>query len=185
MERLAGNFVESRPGGVRSPTAILGSLTVPGRPRQVSVARAFVTQTLERRRTGADTDAAGLLTSEIVTNAIQHTRSGEAGGTVTIVMTGVPHGVLVEVIDEGSRATPVVKDDPCAAEGHGLFLVQQLAAQWGYLRDAVGTTVWFRLPSREPELDHDRFAKSPRDRTRDDHAGRLRRRTLHPAARRA
>jgi hypothetical protein len=33
-----------------------------------------------------------------------------------------------------------------AAEGHGLFLVQHLAAQWGYLRDPAGTTVWFHLP---------------------------------------
>jgi hypothetical protein len=42
--------------------------------------------------------------------------------------------------------TPVVKGDLYAAEGHGLFLVQHLAAQWGYLRDPAGTTVWFHLP---------------------------------------
>ena len=30
-------------------------------------------------------------------------------------------------------------------DGHGLLLVQQLAAQWGYLRDPAGTTVWFHL----------------------------------------
>jgi hypothetical protein len=47
----------------------------------------------------------------------------------------VPHGVLVEIIDDGSAGTPVVKGDLYAAEGHGLFLVQHLAAQWGYLRD--------------------------------------------------
>jgi hypothetical protein len=26
-----------------------------------------------------------------------------------------------------------------------LFLVEQLAARWGYLRDVAGTTVWFQL----------------------------------------
>jgi hypothetical protein len=31
------------------------------------------------------------------------------------------------------------------AEGHGLLLVQTLADQWGYVRDEVGTTVWFWL----------------------------------------
>ena len=146
---------DSRPaGGVRgrgaprNPRAmVLGSLTIPGRPEQVGLARAFVARTLGTNQVGADDDAATLLTSEIVTNAIQHTKSGVDGGTVTIVVIGVSRGVLVEIIDDGSAGTPVVKGDLYAAEGHGLFLVQQLAAQWGYLRDSAGTTVWFHLPA--------------------------------------
>jgi anti-sigma regulatory factor (Ser/Thr protein kinase) len=131
-------------GGTRA--TVLGSLTIPGRPEQVSAARTFVAQTLNSRRVDADCDAATLLTSEIVTNAIQHTKSGVEGGTVTIVVIGVPRGVLVEIIDDGSPGTPIVKGDLYAAEGHGLFLVQHMAAQWGYLRDPAGTTVWFHLP---------------------------------------
>jgi anti-sigma regulatory factor (Ser/Thr protein kinase) len=131
-------------GGTRA--TVLGSLTIPGRPEQVATARAFVARTLTSHQVGADYDAATLLTSEIVTNAIQHTKSGVDGGTVTIVVIGVPHGVLVEIIDDGSAGTPIVKGDLYAAEGHGLFLVQHLAAQWGYLRDPAGTTVWFHLP---------------------------------------
>jgi anti-sigma regulatory factor (Ser/Thr protein kinase) len=131
---------------------VLGSLTVPGRPEQVGQARAFVARTLGTNEVGADADAATLLTSEIVTNAIQHTKSGVDGGTVTIVVIGLSGGVLVEIIDDGSAGTPVVKGDLYAAEGHGLFLVQHLAAQWGYLRDATGTTVWFHLPATyEPQ----------------------------------
>lgn len=131
---------------------VLGSLTIPGRPEQVSLARAFVARTLGTNQTGADADAATLLTSEIVTNAIQHTKSGIDGGTVAIVVIGVSRGVLVEIIDDGSAGTPVVKGDLYAAEGHGLFLVQHLATQWGYLRDAAGTTVWFHLPAAyEPQ----------------------------------
>jgi anti-sigma regulatory factor (Ser/Thr protein kinase) len=130
-----------------SHATVLGSLTIPGRPEQVSVARAFVARTLGAKQVGADSDAATLLTSEIVTNAIQHTKSGVDGGTVTIVIIGVSRGVLVEIIDDGSAGTPVVKGDLYAAEGHGLFLVEHLASQWGYLRDSAGTTVWFRLPA--------------------------------------
>ena len=152
---------ERRPVGARSIGArgaagnsratVLGSLTIPGRPEQVGLARAFVARTLSTNQTGADADAATLLTSEIVTNAIQHTKSGVDGGTVTVVVIGVSRGVLVEIIDDGSAGTPVVKGDLYAAEGHGLFLVQHLASQWGYLRDSAGTTVWFRLPaSYEP-----------------------------------
>jgi anti-sigma regulatory factor (Ser/Thr protein kinase) len=130
-----------------SRARVLGSLTIPGRPEQVGLARAFVARTLDTNQVGADADTATLLTSEIVTNAIQHTKSGVDGGTVTIVVIGISRGVLVEIIDDGSAGTPVVKGDLYAAEGHGLFLVQHLASQWGYLRDPAGTTVWFHLPA--------------------------------------
>lgn len=114
---------------------------------EVSGARAFVARTLAAadKTPPLDSDAATLLTSELVANAIQHTASGAPGGTVTIVVVDVPDGVLVEVIDDGSDGTPVVKRDVLTTNGHGLLLVQQLAAQWGYLRDPAGTTVWFHL----------------------------------------
>jgi anti-sigma regulatory factor (Ser/Thr protein kinase) len=137
----------------RQRTAILGSLTIPGRPEKVSRARAFITRTLSatgKERT-VDSEAATLLTSELVTNAILHTASGAAGGTVTMVVVDVPDGVLIEVIDDGSDGTPVVKGDLFAPDGHGLYLVQQLAAQWGYLRDQAGTTVWFHLAGEAGE----------------------------------
>jgi len=136
-----------RVGGARA--TVLGSLTIPGQPEQVSAARSFVARTLSAHRPGADADTATLLTSEIVTNAIVHTKSGVEGGTVTIVVIGVPRGVLVEIIDGGSAGTPVVKGDLYAADGHGLFLVQNLAAQWGYLREPAGTTVWFHLAAAD------------------------------------
>lgn len=59
-------------------------------------------------------------------------------------------GILVEVVDDGAAGTPVVKDDALAGEGQGLYLVQQMAAQWGYLRDNAGTTVWFYLAAVLP-----------------------------------
>jgi anti-sigma regulatory factor (Ser/Thr protein kinase) len=146
METPTGS--QQRNGAGASPRArVLGSLTISGHPSQVAAARAFVLRTLGASHLKVDSDAATLLTSEIVTNAILHTKSGVDGGAVTIVIIGVPHGVLVEVIDDGSAGVPIVKGDLYAAEGHGLFLVQQLAAQWGYLRDPAGTTVWFHLPT--------------------------------------
>jgi anti-sigma regulatory factor (Ser/Thr protein kinase) len=158
--RGSGHILRHRPGpgvaGGSSRATVLGSLTIPGRPEQVCVARAFIAQTLGTYRVGADNDTATLLTSEIVTNAIAHTKSGVEGGTVTIVVIDVPCGVLVEVIDEGSTGIPIVKGDLYAAQGHGLFLVQELATQWGYLRNQAGTTVWFHLvtaddPQQIPE----------------------------------
>ncbi|MGH3260984.1 MAG: ATP-binding protein [Trebonia sp.] len=131
----------------RHRTALLGSVTIPGRAEEVSGVRSFIARTLAATGKGQriDSDAATLLTSELVTNAILHTDSGALGGSVTVVLVDVPDGVLVEVIDDGSAGTPVVKGDLFAPDGHGLYLVQQLAAQWGHLRDPAGTTVWFRL----------------------------------------
>jgi len=137
--------------GSRQRSAILDSVTIPGRAQAVSGARSFVTRTLSAAGKAADidSDAATLLTSELVTNAIQHTASGAPGGTVTIVIIDVARGVLIEVIDDGSAGVPVVKGDPFTPDGHGLYLVKQLAAQWGYLRDQAGTTVWFHLSTAD------------------------------------
>jgi anti-sigma regulatory factor (Ser/Thr protein kinase) len=124
---------------------VLGTLTVPGHPEHVSRARAFVAA-LAGPCAG---DTAALLTSELVTNAVLHTSSGRDGGTVTIVVIDVPDGLMVEVIDDGApRGGPEVRGDRYAAQGHGLFLVEQLAADWGFLQDNAGTTVWFRIESR-------------------------------------
>jgi anti-sigma regulatory factor (Ser/Thr protein kinase) len=169
METAAGASRSAGPGATPRPqgrgpararrsarvsrAAVLGSLTIPGRPDQVGLARAFVARTLGSSQVRADADAATLLTSEIVTNAIQHTKSGAEGGTVTIVVIGIPLGILIEIIDNGSADAPFVKGDLYAVEGHGLFLVQQFAAQWGYVRDSAGTTVWFHLPVAGDPLD--------------------------------
>lgn len=125
-------------------SAIVGSLTIAGGTRNVAEARAFVARTLGETHPCAD--EAVLLCSELVTNAVLHSDSGQPGGTVTVVVLGLPGAVRVEVVDNGSvRSAPVVKDEVYEPDGHGLFLVEQLAENWGYTRDEVGTTVWFRL----------------------------------------
>jgi len=135
-----------RRSDARTRAAILGSVTVAGEPEQVSRVRGFVTKTLRSAALPSiDSDAATLLTSELVTNAILHTDSGRPGGAVTVVVLKLPDGVLIEVVDDGSPGTPVVKSDALAGEGQGLYLVQQMASQWGYLRDSDGTTVWFHI----------------------------------------
>jgi anti-sigma regulatory factor (Ser/Thr protein kinase) len=124
---------------------------VPGEPEQVSRVRGFVIKTLSGAALPSiDSDAATLLTSELVTNAILHTDSGRPGGSVTVAVLKLLDGILIEVVDDGSPGTPVVKSDSLAGEGQGLYLVQQLASQWGYLRDSDGTTVWFHITADDP-----------------------------------
>jgi anti-sigma regulatory factor (Ser/Thr protein kinase) len=77
---------------------------------------------------------------------VLHSNSRRAGGTVTITAIEMGCGVRIEVADQGSeRSIPEVKGHGCVSGGHGLLLVQTLADQWGYLRDELGTTVWFWL----------------------------------------
>jgi anti-sigma regulatory factor (Ser/Thr protein kinase) len=129
---------------VPAGAAVLGSLTIPGRPEHVREARAFVAKALGELHPGLD-DAV-LLTSELVTNAVMHTRSRSHGGTVTVLIVESSGGVRIEIADEGSElSSPVVRGDVYASDGHGLYLVQTLADQWGYVRDDNGTTVWFWL----------------------------------------
>jgi anti-sigma regulatory factor (Ser/Thr protein kinase) len=126
----------------RTGGAVLGRLTIPGRPEHVREARAFAAKALGDLHPALDNVV--LLTSELVTNAITHSRSRHRGGAVQVVITESQGGVRVEVCDQGSElSAPVVRSEVFASDGHGLFLVQSLADQWGYLRDDNCTTVWF------------------------------------------
>lgn len=138
-----------RAEGAIADAAVLGSLTVPGRPEHVREARAFVAKALGELHPRLE--AAVLLTSELVTNAVTHSNSRCDGGSVTLTITESSGGVRIEVADQGSDlSSPVVRSDVYASDGHGLFLVQTLADQWGYLRERSGTTVWFWLIGAKP-----------------------------------
>jgi anti-sigma regulatory factor (Ser/Thr protein kinase) len=127
---------------------VLGSLTIPGRPEHVREARSFVAKALGDLHPAIDNVV--LLTSELVTNAVTHSKSRRRGGAVTVVIAESDDGVRIEVSDEGSElSAPVVRGEVYASDGHGLFLVQALADQWGYVRDGGGTTVWFWLAAGE------------------------------------
>jgi anti-sigma regulatory factor (Ser/Thr protein kinase) len=123
--------------------AVQRTLTIRGCTREVARARAFVAQTLGPDHPGAE--AAVLLTSELVTNAVLHSDSRE-DGTVTVAVTHLGDWLRVEVSDAGSAdSTPVVKDSGCADSGHGLFLVNALAREWGCCTGEGQTTVWFSI----------------------------------------
>jgi anti-sigma regulatory factor (Ser/Thr protein kinase) len=139
LPAAAGQLADSPSG-----TAVLCQLTLPGQPDYVREARSLVAKALgdlHPRR-----DDAVLMTSELVTNAILHTNSRQPGGMMMITVLESAGGTRVEVADSGSELTaPVVRADEFSPDGHGLYLVQSLADQWGYLRDESGTTVWFWL----------------------------------------
>jgi anti-sigma regulatory factor (Ser/Thr protein kinase) len=82
-----------------------------------------------------------LLTSELVTNAIQH----EAGDTVLLLISCCCDELRVCVHDTACAA-PVLVEAPTDAEtGRGLMLTTKLSTDWGYYRTSAGKAVYFML----------------------------------------
>lgn len=129
---------------------MLGSITLDGLPKNVRVARRFVVRTVGDHPRA---DAALLLTSELVTNAVQHSRSQGRSRAVVVVAVRSRAGLLITVTDHGSDSTvPVVRNDPESERGNGLLLVSSLADAWGCLHGETTTTVWFSLCSNSPGI---------------------------------
>jgi anti-sigma regulatory factor (Ser/Thr protein kinase) len=124
----------------------------PGHPDQVAEARHYVARALASCPAVAD---AILLTSELATNAVQHSATG-CGGTFAVAISHGPGRVRLTVTDDGSAGHPLMTaaGDELATSGRGLILVDCLATRWGYTAPAEcdrgrGTgersTVWFEL----------------------------------------
>ncbi|TDD49531.1 ATP-binding protein [Nonomuraea terrae] len=116
---------------------------LPGTPSQVSRARGLVTDALGRDHPLHDDVV--LLTSELATNAILHSRSGD-GGSFTVTVTNSEAAVRVLVSDAGSDGPPCVcRTSARSTSGRGLPLIEALSHRWGFTREDGSTTVWFEL----------------------------------------
>jgi anti-sigma regulatory factor (Ser/Thr protein kinase) len=101
-------------------------------------------------------DTALLLLSELVTNSVRHSRSGQPGGTVTVVVCAGSDGVLIQVRDGGGPAEPRLlnagRSGAVAAEhGYGLLLVSALAHNWGTMTTRSGRVTWCRVTGELPD----------------------------------
>jgi anti-sigma regulatory factor (Ser/Thr protein kinase) len=129
---------------VRRPCRI--SLTAG--PAAAAEARGLVRAAIRAWDVRVDPYIAVLLTSELVTNALQH----EAGQTITLTITCVCDQLRVDV-DDSSPCMPVPEDAPGDAEaGRGLMLVASLSAEWGFYPTLAGKAVYFALmPLTDPD----------------------------------
>jgi two-component sensor histidine kinase len=117
--------------------------TFPAYPASVPAARGFVTEALA----GAPAElcqTAGLLVSELVTNAVRH-----AGTPSFVVDVDYSPGgrTRVAVTDTGLGHPIPRTPDPTSEHGRGLQLVARLADRWGAHRRRATQekTVWFEL----------------------------------------
>jgi anti-sigma regulatory factor (Ser/Thr protein kinase) len=110
------------------------------------VARTWITRLLDRWEVTHLSDVANLLTSELVSNAVRHARSGSS------ITASIADGFLeVGVTDGEPDKLPMVRstEDPTASDGRGMAIVEALSADWGTTVLPMGKQVWFRIEATD------------------------------------
>jgi anti-sigma regulatory factor (Ser/Thr protein kinase) len=122
------------------------STTLAPEPSSAAEARRFVRSALADWGQSSLDEVAALLVTELVTNAVLHTRSGPE---VTARLAG--QRLRVEVADDSP--TPPVRHrySPRAGTGRGMILVGELASAWGSEPAGAGKVVWFELETGAPK----------------------------------
>ena len=132
------------------PAATLAQLQLPGHTPAVGQARQFVADMLGGGF--PELDDVLILVSELVSNAVMHTASGD-GGLVALTVSVFRDLVRVEVADQGGASEPRLADDDGPPDvltgGRGLRIVDTLATKWGYGGDELGRVVWFEFTTTE------------------------------------
>ncbi|MER7207480.1 ATP-binding protein [Streptosporangium sp. NPDC000239] len=126
---------------------MLGQVALPGEISSVPAARRHVRELLDSVG-HTDNDDALLLVTEIVSNAVRHSRSGRPGGRVTVSVAAHDGTIHIDVTDGGSadrHPRLCSKVDTDSGGGRGLWLVQEIASAWGWHEIPAGRVVWFRL----------------------------------------
>lgn len=116
----------------------------PARPESVGAARRFVAGLIGGCTGPPTLDAAQLLTSELVTNALLH--GGLEPDDELVVSVAVSDAaVRVEALDR-SRAQPTRRRPGVTdRSGRGVAIIAELARSWGTTPDEHGKWVWFEL----------------------------------------
>ena len=118
-------------------------LHLPAQSTSVPQARLFVRESLASWGLDAMIEAAVLVVSELTTNAVLHAR------TELVVRLAVNDagGLRIEVVDAAEGHPRVRGHSAGATTGRGLFIVEDLAREWGVepAGPGPGKTVWVEL----------------------------------------
>jgi anti-sigma regulatory factor (Ser/Thr protein kinase) len=122
----------------------------PSIPESVRMARYYVRAALAFHELDKYADDAAIVTSELVTNAVQHVCDN--GGTtigVTLARAGSPAAVTV-VVSDSSPEGPIKGNTQAGSErGRGLQIVEALSAHWGWRPENGGKAVFAVLAQEE------------------------------------
>ena len=109
-------------------------------PTSARAAREFVAETVQGWGRPDQAEAAVLLTSELVTNAIIHART-----QVAVNVRLEDESLRVVVVDESADQPDRRTETDHLGGGRGLKLVDALAASWGVSPEGRGKAEWFEL----------------------------------------
>ncbi|MCA1657509.1 MAG: ATP-binding protein [Actinobacteria bacterium] len=113
---------------------------MPAEPASAAAARRHIRELLDAWDAADFEDAAVLLTSELVTNALLHARSAAE------LHVRLADGRLRVGVTDATPVTPVRKRyGKEAATGRGLLLIETMASAWGTEPVDGGKVVWFEL----------------------------------------
>jgi anti-sigma regulatory factor (Ser/Thr protein kinase) len=132
---LAPAHLHRRPQRVSRHRDLPGALDAP------AMARALVREACADWSTTAAEDAAALVASELVSNAVVHARSA-CRVSVAVDDAGLRVGVRDYAPGPELRPRPV---DSARPAGRGLHLVAMLASAWGVHQHTDGKTTWAQI----------------------------------------
>lgn len=104
-------------------------------PSAVPCARYHTRHILWEWRLTELAEAAELVVSELVTNAVAASRQAGAGHAVRLWLLGDATRVLILVGDDSAQIPVQGEPTPDAESGRGLLLVEAIAVRWGWFRD--------------------------------------------------
>jgi anti-sigma regulatory factor (Ser/Thr protein kinase) len=121
-------------------SASLIAFTLPSTPYSVQMARFYVQAALSYHDLDDYAEDAEAVTSELVTNAIEHSGAQRVG--LQVMRLAGPGAVVVIVTDPSPH--PPVKRDPSedAEHGRGLNIVEALTVRWGWRPEDPGKAVY-------------------------------------------
>jgi anti-sigma regulatory factor (Ser/Thr protein kinase) len=120
-------------------TMPLISLTLASIPSSVRVARFYVRSAFAHHNLGGFAADAEAVTSELVTNAIEHAGAATFG----LEVVRLAESGMVAVIVSDCSPHPPVRHDPAedTEHGRGLNIVEALSVEWGWRPKAPGKAV--------------------------------------------
>ena len=129
------------------------TITLPGADTSPAAARKFATRVLTEAGLGDDAIAtAALITSELVTNAVLHSMSGQGGKVRLTVVVTAGEWAQVECRDDGPlpgtaplRAFPACPPGRERESARGLFLVSHMSTTSGVSYPDGRGLFWARL----------------------------------------
>jgi anti-sigma regulatory factor (Ser/Thr protein kinase) len=123
---------------------IMIALVLASDPGQVGITRCLVRAALEYRGLGHYASEAETITSELVTNAIQHASGADADAKIGVTLMRVwDREAISVVVTDSSPVPPVKRETTTRGEcGRGLQIVEALSVHWGWNHERGGKAVY-------------------------------------------